>query len=558
MAFDRALRPEEVDDDPPRLLAIFGIHVDDLLGCCNEQDPANKKLMDKLRGIFCFREWHSGAERDELSHCGAKITKIDNFHWKIHHSEYFKKQKPISIQKDRLQSPLPVTNGERTALCALLGALQWPSTQTAPWLQAAVSLLAGNVTNATTTTLQEANKVLRYAKENNDVGLEYRPLRASKDDITFIAFSDASFACRSDVSSQGGYLVAMVDKTVAKGAQGNYNVLDWRSWKLARVSRSTLAAESQAASEAADSLLFTTTFWKLIWRPWLPLDNPNTPKMKEEPHLIVDAKALYDLLSIPEFQANSGSDKRTTIEVLVTRDKLACSGSTTRWASSEQQYVDGLTKQSAAQLLADRFRSHMVKLKSDTTFKAAKKKSPQERKRTAEMFAVKRPGRAMMAMFAVCLNACTAAMKTSEPPSTTNYHYIDLNLDITVLLFTAILAFVMGNFLMYGIKPMSWTFWRPSLDGLVEEENLKEASMPPGRSIGVETELHMAHIMDVADRIREVNRMDEPCGARHPRHGDRELPPGDPTLSPSSERGRCHAEKMAAASASESRLFAVS
>ena len=119
LAFDRALRPEEVDDDPPRLLAIFGIHVDDLLGCCNEQDPATKKLMDKLLGIFGFREWHSGAERGELSHCGAKITKIDNFHWKIHQSEHFKKQKPISIQKDCLQSPLPVTNGERTALYVL-------------------------------------------------------------------------------------------------------------------------------------------------------------------------------------------------------------------------------------------------------------------------------------------------------------------------------------------------------------------------------------------------------------------------------------------------------
>jgi len=135
--------------------------------------------------------------------------------------------------------------------------------------------------------------------------------------------------------------------------------------------------------------------------------------MKEEPHLIVDAKALYDLLSKREVQANSGSDKRTTIEVLVTQGKLACSGSTTRWVSSEQQYADGLTKQSSAQLLADRLRTHMVKLKS---FQAAKKKSPQERKRTAEMFAVKRPGRAMMAMFAMCLNACTAAMKTSEPP----------------------------------------------------------------------------------------------------------------------------------------------
>ena len=216
--------------------------------------------MDKLRKTFCFQEWHSGAERDGLSYCGAKITKIDNHHWKIHHSEYFKKQKSISIQKERLQAPQPVTNGERTALQALLGALQWPSTQTAPWLQAAVSLLAGTVSTATTATLQEASKVLRYAKENYDVGLEYGPLSASKDDITFIAFSDASFACRADLSSHGGYLVAMVDKSVANGDQGNYNVLDWRSWKLARVSCSTLSAESRAASEAADSLLFTTTF----------------------------------------------------------------------------------------------------------------------------------------------------------------------------------------------------------------------------------------------------------------------------------------------------------
>ena len=140
--------------------------------------------------------------------------------------------------------------------------------------------------------------------------------------------------------------------------------------------------------------------------------------MKEEPHLVVDAKALYDMLSKPEVQASSGTDKRTTIEVLVTQDKLSCSGSTTKWVSSEQQYADGLTKQSAAQLLADRLRSHMVKLKSDVTFQAAKKKSPQERKRTAEMFAVKRPGRAMAAMFAMCMNACAAAMKTSETPHT--------------------------------------------------------------------------------------------------------------------------------------------
>ena len=61
---------------------------------------------------------------------------------------------------------------------------------------------------------------------------------------------------------------------------------------------------------------------------------------------------------------------------------------------------------------------------------------------------------------------------------------------------------------MYGFKTTSWTWWRRSPDGLVEEENLEEANMPTTRSIGIETELHMAEIMDVADHIREVNRMD--------------------------------------------------
>ena len=353
---------------------------------------------------------------------------------------------------------------EQPYTSSTFGALKWLSTQTAPWLQAAVSLLAGTVSTATTATLQEANKVLRYAKENYDVGLEYRPLSASKDDITFIALSDASFACRAVLSSQGGYLVAMVDKSVASGTQGHYNVLDWRSWKLARVSRSTLSAESQADSEAADSLPFTTTFWNLIWRPWLPLDNLQTPKMKEEPHLVVDAKAQYDMLSKPEVQANSGTDKRTTIEVLVTQDKLPCSGSTTKWVSSEQQYADGLTKQSAVQLLADRLHSHLVKLRRDLP-------SCKEGE----------PSRTQMHSRDVCCEAphVHECLRYSHENLGTTPHNqlsldIDLNLDMTVLLFTAILAFVMGNFLMYGIKTTSWTAWRPSLDGLVEEEHLEE------------------------------------------------------------------------------------
>ena len=185
------------------------------------------------------------------------------------------------------------------------------------------------------------------------------------------------------------YLLIMTHRDVTSGGEGHYNIVDWRSWKLARVSRSTLAAESQAASEAADALLFATTFWRLIWSPWLPLDDIRTAQIPNQPKLVVDAKALFDMLVREEIQAGSSTDKRTAIEVFVTQDKLRCCNATTMWVSSELQYSDGLTKASAAQLLADRLRSHLTRLKSDEDFVASKKKSAAERKKGTEKYAIR-------------------------------------------------------------------------------------------------------------------------------------------------------------------------
>ena len=48
-------------------------------------------------------------------------------------------------------------------------------------MQSQVSMLAGDVTKATIKTLNSANKTLRMAKTNADVGLEYRYLGDKKD-----------------------------------------------------------------------------------------------------------------------------------------------------------------------------------------------------------------------------------------------------------------------------------------------------------------------------------------------------------------------------------------
>ena len=153
------------------------------------------------------------------------------------------------------------------------------------------------------------------AKANGDVALQYFNL-GDLNDITFVTYADAAYANRDDLTSQGGYLLCMVNKSVTDGEEGRYNLIDWRSWKLARVARSSLSAESQATAEAADALLFTCLFWKLIFNPGLPIDLDTSSQLLHPPAHVIDAKAIYDLLIKDEIQAALGSDKRTAVETL--------------------------------------------------------------------------------------------------------------------------------------------------------------------------------------------------------------------------------------------------
>ena len=518
LAFDKPIHPPPPEgEDQPRLLALFGIHVDDIFGCYDENDEHTEILLKNLKGIFNFREWVTANDKNELEYCGAQITKLGENHWKIHHEKYLTKQKTITYPKERQGSNKEVTDREKTALRGLIGGLQWPAVQSSPHLQCMVSTLAGQVSKATTSTLDTANRCLRFAKQNSDVGLEFRHI-GPKEEITFAAYSDASFASRDDLSSQGGYFLIMVHRDVTTGGEGAYNVIDWRSWKLARVSRSTLAAESQAAGEASDALLFATTFWRLIWSPWLQLDDPKTAQLPNQPKLIVDAKALFDLLAQKEIQAGSSTDKRTAIEVLVTQDKLQCCGAGSMWVSSELQYSNGLTKASAAQLLADRLRSHLTRLKSDEDFVASKKKTAAERKKGAEKYAIRKPTAMTTAttMFAAFCTAATQAMPYEIDETydqEMNFTYILDTNDSEYELTTTIIAMLFGILVLAGLLSMCrWIAAVPRqllaiLANLWKVMSLKEAKALETKDVAIQTEDDL--INDLNDLLRKNIGLEE-------------------------------------------------
>ena len=440
-------KPSQMDENAPgELIGVFGIHIDDMLGCGNLNSPAYQKVKAALRDRFTFRMWK---EDNNMEYCGCKIDVSEDY-ITLHQSSYLHKMKPITIPEERKKTPnASLTPKEISMLRGLIGGLQWPSTQTAPYLQCAVSQLAGEISTATISTLEAGNKILRMAKANADAGLRYHGLGNDPKDVTFLAYSDASFASRKDLTSQGGYLITMVQSKVISGSSGVYNLVDWRSWKLPRVARSSLSAESQACGECADALLFSTTFWKLLWNPTLQLEDLQTPKLPQAPAIVIDAKALFDLLTKDEIQAACGSDRRTAIETMVCQDKLRLCDALTKWVSSELQYADSMTKNDTGQLLADRLRTHMIRIRSDESFQAAKKKDAKVRRKGTEMFALKRPTKALQALLSF---STTSSVYSYDHPEPYERKY-DSHLEFyTLLIFTIMISIAFGFLLNYVRK----------------------------------------------------------------------------------------------------------
>ena len=93
--------------------------------------------------------------------------------------------------------------------------------------------------------------------------------------------------------------------------------------------------------------------------------------------MVTDAKALYDSYH-REGVSSTVVDKRVSLEIRVMKERLQQLGGNFRWMSSERQMADGLTKESARLLLAERLRHGRLKMSWDPGYVAAKKKTKTE------------------------------------------------------------------------------------------------------------------------------------------------------------------------------------
>eukprot|EP00435_Cladocopium_sp_Y103_P072234 s20_g39.t1 len=313
-------------DSDGRLCCLVGLHVDDMRISGDRQSDCYLAAKKSLREKFNFKHWTHIKEQEKPDFCGCSFSKTA-FGYQLGQPDYFTKVKPITIDPKRRDTSM-ASQREINALRAVLGALQWPSTQTCPHLGATVSLLSGQITTATTEDLRAANKALKFSKLNNDVGLQFRPM-GQMSDMVLVAMSDASWGIRREGHSQGGYLLVLVPK-ILKGEPTNYIILN--------------------CAARMDSLEHTRT----LIQGWLnanyTLQYPGEWVIPETT-LVVDAKALYD--SIKAEAPQLSGDKRTKIEIMVIKEKMEDCNTKLRWISSEMQF--NMVTASQNQVLASSF-----------------------------------------------------------------------------------------------------------------------------------------------------------------------------------------------------------
>ena len=139
------------------------------------------------------------------------------------------------------------------------------------------------------------------------------------------------------------------DADLFEGKEADISIMDWKSWKLKRKVRSSLAAESQALADAVDNLNYMRLFFAecIVAEPIDLRKADQVLSLLPKAHVITDCKSLYDALENSESAGLGLAEKRTAIEVTATRETMIETGITTRWVNSDRQVADVLTKPNA-------------------------------------------------------------------------------------------------------------------------------------------------------------------------------------------------------------------
>ena len=349
---------------------VLGLHVDD--GICGGTSYFTS-VLDKLEQKYPF----GSKKMKQFTFTGIEMQQLPDYSIHMSQSKYIRAINPIPIKSERKKSPnAGVTEEERQELRALIGSLQYASVHTRPDLASRLSNLQSQINKSTVETLINANQTLHEAKKHHDTTIKIQSIPIA--DFRFLAFSDASFASKTNPNSHTGMLIMGTHKNIEKNISCPVSPLAWGCKKIQRVVTSTLAAETVSLNSVLDQLSWMRLFWA-----WINDDNTNWKRpsqtLKNLPSTIstatfkaqtmtdsitaTDCKSLYDLVTRTAMP--SCSEYRTQLNARSIKDYLS-EGVSLRWVHSGAQLADGLTKVMENTFLRETLQYGFYKLHDET------------------------------------------------------------------------------------------------------------------------------------------------------------------------------------------------
>ena len=325
-------------DEDGTIAGLLSSHVDDFPMGGN---PASKVWSELLHKFKAASEW-SPWQYSSFKHCGVQLTQHQDHSVTIDHASFCEEIKQMSPVKGGRK----LTAEEVSQVRAILGSSQWRVYQSAPHHAAKLNYLQSLVASQDSSIVEQINKLVREVFAARTLSVQVQSLGTeSPEDLCMIGWSDASLANRPDLSSTGGYLIALMHKDAIQQGLGRVNPVSWRSGKLHRVARSSLSAETQALADAEQDLFYAQLAWREMIGDEIKGIHPEEVSRRVPGYLVVDAKAMFDSLSKGVLVANQ-KDKYTGLELFALGQHLDAQqnlavvrqrSSTCRWAYQSEQ-----------------------------------------------------------------------------------------------------------------------------------------------------------------------------------------------------------------------------
>ena len=283
-----------------------------------------------LEGSFT---WGSDWAVDDVKYLGRRIIRdpasgeID-----VTQEEFVNSMTLPKISAERGRDKMDIlTPEERMEFRSGTGDLQWLAGASRPDAAAPTSLLQSG--SPTVADFKALVKLIERIKATPRIGVKVRPLKLK--DLILVAYGDSSFANAKGSKSQGGLLVIATTRRALFGrAPGS--LLEWRSHRIPRSTRSTLSSEACAADAACDHGFFVGWILSELVHGVKPRLGK---KLSFDVFLATDCKSLFDALVR---LSSSLQDKRTQIEVQSIKELISKNG--VRWVPTDEQHADPLTK----------------------------------------------------------------------------------------------------------------------------------------------------------------------------------------------------------------------